>query len=777
MSQSHEVPQEELELAFAEAIVADYRQAVEVEQAFIRVTPEDLPAVMPAQPLGRTMVELGSAAVVGGAILAQPVAASAAMVEKPSTVVVADAHADKTNDPYHLTDKDRQELETLGLLPNESTTVTKPDKALEQLLTPNPTTRSSETKPKSIEDIFLPDSVVDALSHYKGVPHNHVEVEEQTHHKKPKHAIHHLETRAPATRHTKHAVERPSSVETVKLESTVWAIAKELVPAKDRHDDKVIAEMTNTILKLNHISPKEATDLPAGKEIVVPARKLPVHHGVDVEVKPGETLSGILARHGINPTPENIKRLHVKHPNLIYPGQHIHIPAYMVAKVHPTHITHKHPAHHKPVRHEGTHHIRRYIEVTKVPHSVVLKAVEEMKALGNNEHTNWTNISKVLQFFIGKGLSPEQAAAIAGNFKTESGVDPSKHQYGAGPGRGLAQWEVGGRWDALVKWANHHGLDPLSLGAQIEYTWHELKTSHSQALHELKKAKTLAQATVAFEKYFEGAGIPHMTVRVEAATHIYQAVVNHVEQIVTSGGDNAPGVNDAPAPQSGDTPASSEADTPDSNGSGARFQAHDVQPGTDAAPEQAPPVAITSNVEQCPDGTTDLGMHDGGIYGEKLALHLCAINSLPSSSEESTPGSRYYIDGANGNAIVSVEIAAKVVQMVQDAAAAGVHLKAVSSFRTWEHQFNLWSSSDQSGATVGEPGESNHNGAVAIDFDLDGLPISASSYTTSDGNSPSADNPRIAPNSDSWKWLHDNASKYGLQQYFNEPWHFSVDGH
>ena len=47
-----------------------------------------------------------------------------------------------------------------------------------------------------------------------------------------------------------------------------------------------------------------------------------------------------------------------------------------------------------------------------------------------------------------------QAAGIIGNLDQESGMDPTISQYDGGPGRGIAQWSTGGRWDTD---ANSHG--------------------------------------------------------------------------------------------------------------------------------------------------------------------------------------------------------------------------------------------------------------------------------------------------------------------------------
>src|SRR5438552_11911679 len=75
--------------------------------------------------------------------------------------------------------------------------------------------------------------------------------------------------------------------------------------------------------------------------------------------------------------------------------------------------------------------------------------------------TAFANDQAAYVFFVGKGLKNFQAAGIVGNLDQESGVNPSSVQSG-GPGRGIAQWSVGGRWDTstndnLVAYAASHG--------------------------------------------------------------------------------------------------------------------------------------------------------------------------------------------------------------------------------------------------------------------------------------------------------------------------------
>src|SRR6185437_11781439 len=80
-------------------------------------------------------------------------------------------------------------------------------------------------------------------------------------------------------------------------------------------------------------------------------------------------------------------------------------------------------------------------------------------------------------FFLAKGLTADQAAGIVGNLDQESGMDPSIWQYGGGPGRGIAQWSAGGRWDSdyhdNVAWyASQHGQSIYSLNLQLEFIWY-----------------------------------------------------------------------------------------------------------------------------------------------------------------------------------------------------------------------------------------------------------------------------------------------------------------
>jgi tail lysozyme len=114
-------------------------------------------------------------------------------------------------------------------------------------------------------------------------------------------------------------------------------------------------------------------------------------------------------------------------------------------------------------------------------------------------------------YFVGKGLTDVQAAGIVGNLDQESSMNPTVSQYGGGPGRGIAQWSAGGRWDTdhddnVVWYASEHGESPYSLSLQLDFIWYELETFPGYGLSALRHATNITDATVAFETDFEACG-------------------------------------------------------------------------------------------------------------------------------------------------------------------------------------------------------------------------------------------------------------------------------
>ncbi|MBA4220163.1 MAG: hypothetical protein C0458_05465 [Methylobacterium sp.] len=111
------------------------------------------------------------------------------------------------------------------------------------------------------------------------------------------------------------------------------------------------------------------------------------------------------------------------------------------------------------------------------------------------------------------GLTKEQAAGIVGNLGHEStGFNELQEKNplipGSRGGYGWAQW-TGPRRRAFEAWAAEKGLDPASDEANYGFLKHELETSERGALAAVRGAKTVGEATVAFEQSYERAGIKH----------------------------------------------------------------------------------------------------------------------------------------------------------------------------------------------------------------------------------------------------------------------------
>ena len=147
------------------------------------------------------------------------------------------------------------------------------------------------------------------------------------------------------------------------------------------------------------------------------------------------------------------------------------------------------------------------------------------------------NIEKAFNFFLtkeGGGLEPHVACGIIGNFFVESAANQNNGDLNpiaqsAPPERsfGIAQWnsssDAKARYQALVQFAGERNLSWTSLYAQLLFTIKELndhKTYYRYA--ELKRAKTIEEATFIFESRFENPHIKKQKARVEAAEEIYR---------------------------------------------------------------------------------------------------------------------------------------------------------------------------------------------------------------------------------------------------------------
>ena len=140
--------------------------------------------------------------------------------------------------------------------------------------------------------------------------------------------------------------------------------------------------------------------------------------------------------------------------------------------------------------------------------------------------TQFANDKAAFDFFVAKGLTSFQAAGIVGNLDQESGVDPTIAQYGGGPGRGIAQWSVGGRWDtgtdSVAHYASQQGQSIYSLNLQLEFIWWEL-TQVGYGYSQLTATTNVTDATIAFMDKYEICGTCASTQRIAYAKAVLAA--------------------------------------------------------------------------------------------------------------------------------------------------------------------------------------------------------------------------------------------------------------
>lgn len=114
---------------------------------------------------------------------------------------------------------------------------------------------------------------------------------------------------------------------------------------------------------------------------------------------------------------------------------------------------------------------------------------------------------RALNYFVGKGLSKEQAAGIVGNLMTESSMNTKALNPYSGA-YGIAQW-LGSRKTALF---NKYGNNP-TLDQQLDFIWHELNSSHSRGLRMLKQSNNPSDAAANAFGYYEFSAGPLAAVR------------------------------------------------------------------------------------------------------------------------------------------------------------------------------------------------------------------------------------------------------------------------
>ncbi|MBL0219528.1 MAG: hypothetical protein IPQ07_37385 [Myxococcales bacterium] len=159
------------------------------------------------------------------------------------------------------------------------------------------------------------------------------------------------------------------------------------------------------------------------------------------------------------------------------------------------------------------------------------------------------NAKTAFNFFVAKGLTKIQAAGIVGNLMQESSVNPTIVEYGGGPGRGIAQWSVGGRFNSgsksLTSFATARGVSRWALTTQLDFIWYELATVGGYGLTELRAATTINTAVTVFQNKYEICGACSQTKRLQYAQ---QALTDYGAGAGGGGGGGGGGGTTPPPP-------------------------------------------------------------------------------------------------------------------------------------------------------------------------------------------------------------------------------------
>ena len=145
---------------------------------------------------------------------------------------------------------------------------------------------------------------------------------------------------------------------------------------------------------------------------------------------------------------------------------------------------------------------------------------------------------------ISRGLTSTAAMGVVSNLGVETGYtyDPSTVQGNNGPGRGLAQWQQGGRYDTdninLVSFAKSRGTSWNDLNTQIDFIVHEMNTNpeFKQVKNILNTSKTVNEATQVFLTGYGKSGESNLENRYAVGEQLLNKVIkkpkeNQVSQI------------------------------------------------------------------------------------------------------------------------------------------------------------------------------------------------------------------------------------------------------
>lgn len=313
------------------------------------------------------------------------------------------------------------------------------------------------------------------------------------------------------------------------------------------------------------------------------------------------------------------------------------------------------------------------------------------------------NMGDIYNFGINQlGLQPYQSAGLAGNIQAESGGNPTAVNPTSGA-YGIVQW-MGGRLSALKA---KPGYDTVPV--QLDFMKEEMEGSYKAAVYDpLKASKDIGEATAVVLYKYE---IPCFPWEPECMVE-YAKRLGHAEELLKKYGNGAP-----------------------SSGGGSGCQSTGSAEIGD----------ISSPDTECAPGTTFDSIVKTRYTGSQVdepypTIRLCAVDSM-------------------GGILVNAGVSGPFARIGQEAQADGVELTG-SGFRLADS-----CGGSGTGGNCAQPGKSNHQIGLAIDFNIPGHYVEGATCTSN----------RQTANTPMYQWLDANAFTVGgAKQYAPEAWHWDI---
>lgn len=183
--------------------------------------------------------------------------------------------------------------------------------------------------------------------------------------------------------------------------------------------------------------------------------------------------------------------------------------------------------------------------------------------------------------------------------------------------------------------------------------------------------------------------------------------------------------------------------------------------GAEGVPDQST-LGEPSTDFACPEGSTDLGVHDGAYQGSVVPLRLCSIAGTICTGSDCRAGTLGGL--ARGEVVINARFAPYFQSWLSSVREQGYSPTFSSSFRSWESQRRI--SGGGSNTNAAGAGRSHHQTGAAVD--VAGLPGSYNKHQCR-GTAPDG---ACMTSGDLWTAMHAVGLQHGMTVHDQEFWHF-----